>query len=478
MPYTPKRPARIKQREALDKMQGRIAFALLMAMRTGKTKVILDDWSRLVDAGKVRDLLVIAPAGVYRTWETAIKDDVDDNLLAKTKCLTWISGEFDLDEIEQLRLHKGPRILLVNVEALSAVRMARELCLAFLAAGLNMVVIDESVIIKTPSTRRTKFVLNQIAPKATYRRILSGLPTPRSPLDLYCQFNFLDPRILPWSSYEHFRNHFAIVIKLPLRGRRFPVPIIKGYRNLTELQKRIDPHSIRVRLEDCYDLPPSTYIVREVPMTEEQKKIYAELKKFATAKLDNGAHVTATQVITQILRLHQVLLGHTRDEKNIEHLIPEKRIAELIDLLEDHDGKAVIWCSYDIDVRRVSEALAKHFKCKVARFWGGNLGEREAEEHLFKTNAGWPYMVATAAAGGKGRTWDIADLVVYFSNTDDLDHRMQSEERPKNVGKTRSIAYVDLVVRGTVDEKILQAMRKKINMTSVITGDTWKDWVV
>ena len=190
-------------------------------------------------------------------------------------------------------------------------------------------------------------------------------------------------------------------------------------------------------------------------------------------------YVTASQVIVQLLRMHQVLCGHvgTEDGRTIE--IPEKRTAELLDLLEEHDGKSIIWCSYDLDVRKVSEAIAKHFKTKkVARFWGGNRASREDEEKMFLNDPECRHIVATAAAGGRGRTWTVADLVVYYSNSPDLEHRSQSEERAQGVDKIKSVAYVDLIARGTVDERMIKALRNKISMAATITGDNYKEWLI
>jgi len=122
--------------------------------------------------------------------------------------------------------------------------------------------------------------------------------------------------------------------------------------------------------------------------------------------------------------------------------------------------------------------LRGHGRDAVALFYGGNRKEREEEERRFKTDPACRFMVATPAAGGKGRTWDVADLVVYYSSTNDLEHRAQSEERPRNVGKVKPIHYVDLVVPGTVDEKIIQALRAKIDLAAVVTGDAWREWLI
>jgi len=477
--YVSRRQPREKQAEALQRSRGKEAFAFLMAMRTGKTKVVLDEFGSLEKDKRVHDLLVIAPAGVYRTWESAITADFNDELLSRTKVHTWQSGKYGSQkakrELELFLSYSGPRVLLMNVEALSSVKMARELTEKFVSRK-TYVAIDESTVIKNPTAKRTKYINRTIAYKSDIRRILSGLITPRSPLDLYSQFEFLDPRILGHRNYFTFRARYAVMKEMVFGGRR--VPIVVGYRDVEELNKKIAPHSFRVRLEDCYDLPPSIYTVREVELTEEQRRIYNELKEFATAKIEEMSHVTATIVIVQMLRMHQVLCGHVRDEKGQWHHIPEKRTDALIELLQEYDGKAIIWCSYDNDIQKVATSLAEEFKCKVARFWGGNRETREEEEKQFKSDPNCRFIVATPAAGGRGRTWDCADLVIYYSSTNDLEHRSQSEERPKGVGKTKSIQYVDLLVPGTVDAKIIQALKKKIDMAATINGDTWREWII
>jgi hypothetical protein len=341
----------------------------------------------------------------------------------------------------------------------------------------NGVLSHNSTCIKNHSSQRTKFINSRLAPLADYRYILTGTVSPNSPLDVYSQFQFLGPKILGFSSYYAFRARYAVMKQLPIGGRQ--VPVVVNYRDIDELRSRLAPHSHRVRLEDCYDMTDPTYAIRHVEMTDDQKRIYNELKHFATAQLAEEQFVSAQQVITQILRLHQVLCGHTVDETGERHMIAENRTNELLNLLEEYDGKAIIWCSYDNDIRKVSERLRKDYgEGSVARFWGGNQSTREQEEVAFKTDPACRFMVATAAAGGRGRTWDVADLTVYYSNTQDLEHREQSEARPKGVGKKRPLHYVDLMVPGTVDEKIIKALRNKINMAATISGDSWKEWVV
>lgn len=486
--YVSLRSPRAKQREALDHLLGRKAFALLMAMRTGKTQVILDDFGRLEAIGEVSDLLIIAPAGAYRTWAGEAEKVIGLSLRPRLKIHVWETkrGKKHDAALKELMAYScaGPRMLIMNIEAFSAVKDAREIARQFLLttnAGA-MIAVDESTTIKGYGTNRTKFVLS-LASLAKYRRILSGLVAPRSFLDLFFQFYFLNPNILG-NNYWLYRARYGVFEKISIIDRRTGVrklqDILVGSRDVEEIQRLIAPHSFRVRLEDCYDLPESVYQMREVQLTKEQTKAYDELKKYATTKLANEAHVTATLVITQLIRLHQILLGHVKDDENGNiNFLPEKRTEELLALLEDYDGKAIIWVAYDVDITRISSALMKEYgDNSVARFWGGNATTREADDRRFKEDERCRFMVATAGAGGRGRTWDVADLVIYHSNTDNLEHRDQSEERAKNVGKTKSVLYIDMMVPGTVEERIIKHLRQKINVASIINGDNYREWLI
>jgi SNF2 family DNA or RNA helicase len=481
--YVPRLPPYAHQREALDKMRGREAFALLMSMRTGKSKVLIDDWGTLVDGDEAQNLMVVAPGGVYRTWETELAKQLPDVAADNTIVHIWQSGggsghARNLSAFLDAKSLGLARVFLVNVEALSSVDVARDAAQAFLAQERAVMAIDESTIIKNPSAKRTKFILQKLAPHAAYRRILSGLPTPRSPLDLFSQFEFLDWRILGHKSYFSFRARYAVMKKMDFGGRA--VNIVVGYRNTDELWSLIAPWSYRKTLDQVRDAAPPVYAVREVAMTEEQERIYRELKEFATSAIEADKHVTATAVITQILRLHQLLCGHVTDDDTGEvHEVPENRTAELLRVLEDYDGKAIVWCSYDYDVRKVSARLAKEYgERAVARFWGGNRGTREEEEARFKADPECRFQVATPDAGGRGRTWSVADLHVFYSNRDNLEHRDQAELRAEAVDKYTQATRIDLCVPGTVDEKIIHAIRKKIDMATAITGDNYREWLV
>jgi hypothetical protein len=529
--YQTAKPPWEHQQRCLNRLERRPFFALLMAMRTGKTKVTIDDFGWLEIGGDVDDMLVFAPAGVYHTWAVAFGEHASADLKARSWVHVWEakqkSGRDKLTMKRFLDYRDGPRVLIVDIEALSSVDRVFEICSAFLSQRRVYFVVDESTTIKNDSIRTIRCLkLRDInIARSGIRRILTGLVNPRSPLDVFFQFEFLQPGCLGHVTFATFKARYAEEVKvctLPTgvlvsklknatgTGRLWrdgvqydiedlPRPIIlqeldrrkiwydsfpkiNNYKNEEELRDIIAEMSYRVRLEDCYDLPPKMYTLREVALTPDQRRIYQEIKEQATAELieiEKTSHVVALNVISRMTRLHQVLCGHVRDEHNELHEIKENRTGELLKLLSEYEGKAVIWCSYDYNVQKITAALEKEFgEGSVSRFWGGNIKTREAEELVFQNDEKCRFMIATQSAGGRGRYWAVANLAVYFSNQNNLEHRSQSEERTQAVNKAVSVGYTDLYVPGTVDERIIFALRDKIDMASTIMGDNWRSWLV
>lgn len=492
--YEPKRQSDENQAKALSFLRERNIFALRMGMRTRKTKPTLDDFGERELAGTAKDFFLVAPGGAYETWATAIQLDWSADLLSRSKVLTWTSRQNSRwrRAAQEFLDHRGPRALLMNVEALSIKKSpARKFVEEYLRLRPDKTycVIDESVIIKNRS-KRTRYVNSTVRSLCAVRRLLSGLMTPTSPLDLYHQFAFLDKSIIGDSTFNEYRRRIAYLRTIndmpnyTWKGAPPPVEIVdksrgnNGFRQdeVDKVIAAVDPHSFRVPFNPKV---PSTWSTWKVELTPEQAKAYKEMKEKATTQLSDGSHVTSTVVIAQMVRMHQILLGHVVDEEGNFKELPENRSGQLLRLLEDYGGKAVIWCSYDHDVQKVSALLRKEYGDEsVSRFWGANVRTREAEERRFKEDPQCRFQVATPDAGGRGRTWDVADLAVFYSSRDNLDHREQAEMRTMDRDKARGVENVDMIVPGTVEEKILHALRNKINMAAAINGDNWKEWVV
>jgi SNF2 family DNA or RNA helicase len=479
MPFAPY----AHQVEACQRSAGKDAFAYLMAMRTGKTKVTIDDWQRTTRIDRAPVLVVTAPAGSYRVWETELQKHLDPEVLERAVIRTWDSkvGPKSVADAVACRDPRRPRILIANVEAFSSVDAIRHACADVLQGTRDETELaaDESTTIKNWDADRAK-VLRVLRELATRTRILSGQPTPRSPLDLWGQFEFLKPGLLGFVSYKAFEQRYAVVRHMRVGGKYSIRVPVRYTEKIEELWEKLSPHSYRKRLEECADVPPKLYVTREVELTSEQARLYREMDEFATAELQGGLFMTAGQAVTRALRLHQLCCGWaTDDDTGTVHQVATNRPQALMDLLEEHDGKAIIWCSYTRDLVKLAAMLErKHGPQGIAKFYGQNRKDREEDNRRFKTDHQCRYMLATPDSGGRGRDWSEASLIVFYSNRDNLEHRDQAEERASGVGKQDRVTIVDFATRGTVEWKIIHAMRKKIDLATTVLGDPPREWVV
>ena len=185
------------------------------------------------------------------------------------------------------------------------------------------------LLLKTQELNELK-VLSALGQYAKYRRILTGSPVTKSPLDLYKQCEFLDEYLLDHSSYYTFRTRYAVMRKAHFNGRS--VEIVVGYKNLGELSDKIKPFSYRVLKDDCLDLPKKTFMKRIITLTAEQEKVYKQMKEMALAQL-NGKLLTTANALTQLMRLHQITCGHFKANDGSIQIVKNNRLSELMDLL-------------------------------------------------------------------------------------------------------------------------------------------------
>ena len=465
------------QLDALQDSWDKENFAYFMEMGTGKSKVLLDNAAMLYDKGKINGLLIIAPKGVYKNWyDSEIPTHLPDHIFKKM--VLWKTS--DKSKKQQLLLNtlfetgSEFHILLMNVEAFSKGDGAA-FAYKFLSCHNAMIAIDESTTIKTPTSNRTKNIL-ALRKQAKYRRILTGSPVTKSPLDLFSQCEFLDPWLLGHTSYWTFKSRYAVTRKIQVQGRQ--VEIVVGYRNLGELSEKIQPFSKRVLKDDCLDLPKKTFMKHVVEMTKEQKKVYKQMKEEAIAYLD-GKVLSSATVMTQLMRLHQITCGHfTPDDGEIKNL-PCNRMTELMDILENVHGKAVIWSHYTHDVRRIIDEIKRVYgDDSVVDYFGQTTPEeRSINIKKFQEDDKCRFFVGTTHTGGYGITLTAASTMIYFSNGYDLEKRQQSEARIDRIGQTKPMTYIDIISEDTVDDRIVKALRSKINIANQIMGEDYKDWI-
>jgi len=478
MRYKFKLPPYAHQLQALEKSWNEPYFALFMDMGTGKSKVLIDTCAMLYDNGEIRGALIVAPKGVYRNWlRKEIPEHLPDHI--PRKVVAWSPEQTKKKQAELAELFTQDeefKVLLMNVEAFST-KKGQEFAEKFLRCWPAMLAVDESTTIKTRTAARTK-ALTYLAGKASYRRVLTGSPITKSPLDLYSQCEFLTKNCLGQTSFWAYQTRYTRMLRRTIGSHSFNQII--GYQNLNELNGIIEPFSFRVRKEDCLDLPDKVYTKRTVELTPEQKQAYDTMKAAALAIIE-GSVVSAPTVLTQILRLQQVCSGFVNMDDGTTKQVPTNKLTELMDAIEEIDGKVIIWANFTNDILAIQAELSKVYgKESVATFYGATETEERqliVERFQDKENP-LRFFVGQPRTGGYGLTLTEAKTVIYYSNGYDLEVRLQSEDRAHRIGQTNKVTYIDIVAEGTVDEKVLQALRGKIDIATTILAEDYKTWLI
>ena len=471
------------QLKALGCSWNKESFAYFMGMGTGKSKVLIDNIAMLYDKGSINGALIVAPKGVYTNWKNEqIQRHMPDHVIYKIVVWNPSPTKKEKEELNFLFEEKDClTIFLMNIEAFST-KKGQDIATKFLLGHRSLFAIDESTTIKTPTAARTKAVV-KLSKMAQYRRILTGSPVTKSPLDLYSQAEFLDPAFLDQPSFWTFKSRYCVMVKRRISGSH-QFNMIVSYKNLDELTKLIDTFSYRVLKEECLDLPDKIYMTREVELSAKQIDAYHQLKEFAVAELKEGS-MTTFSALTQLMRLHQVTCGFmTTDDGRLVDLHDAKgkipRLETLLDVLEEVDGKVIIWANYRHNIKHLTTALRKKYGPQSTESFYGDTKQQDREDILSRfmaPDSELRYLVANPRTGGYGLNLTVSHTIIYYSNSYDLEVRMQSEDRIHRIGQTSKATYIDLVARKTIDENIIKALKTKINLASTILGEDLKEWL-
>ena len=467
------------QSEALSVANDRQGFGFFMEMGTGKSKVLLDNMGQLSASNKINFALIIAPKGVYRNWVTKeIPQHLSDEL--PHRVIRWVVGGTKKQKLE-MRSVKDPfdglTIFVMNVESFSTMKgqnAGKWLSEKF--GGSGLIAIDESTTIKNPKAKRTKALIN-CAHRFKYRRLLTGSPVTRSPMDLYSQMEFLGPKTLDFDSYYAFQNRYAIVQRQVMGAHTFQQ--IVGFRHLQELTFKVDSITFRVLKKDCLDLPDKTYTVRYVSMTPDQQKMYEEIRQEAITVLQ-GSLVTTQNALTQMLRLQQVLSGHMKTDEGEIITFPSKRLNAVTDILSEASGKVILWSRFRHDIQELEAAIAKEYGSASVCSYYGSTPDAARQEMVTKfqdPDSALRFFIGNPATAGYGLTLTEATTVIYYANDFNLETRIQSEDRCHRIGQRNPVTYIDLITENTIDERIVEVLRGKIALGAQVLGEEVREWL-
>tara|TARA_R110002012_G_scaffold251808_1_gene429792 strand:- start:1371 stop:2804 length:1434 start_codon:yes stop_codon:yes gene_type:complete len=449
------------QREALNISWDKKYFLYLMGMGTGKTKVAIDNAVFLFNQKEINSVFIIAPNSITHNWLT----EIDADSSAKGFKYLYRRDSFDFHLKDNINWY------IMNVEALSHASGVKAAKKVIDKHGDKMLmVVDECTTIKNHKAKRTKNII-KLAKDVKYKRGMTGSPTTKSPLDLYSQCEFLKDGLLGFTSYYSFRARYALMRPLTREGfRQTMIPY--DYQNLAELFDKVKPFSYRKIKEECLDLPPKIHTRRELTMSPQQLEIYNQLKKYARAVLMDKK-TSYTNKLTEILRLHQVTCGFFKSDTGEIETLNNPKIKELINILDEIDGKVIIWANYVHNIENIIKTLKEKFPYdKTVSVYGAvSVVDRDKAVNDFQKDPYTKFLVGNPSTGGYGLNLTEATTVIYYSNSYDLTVREQSEDRAHRKGQSKNVTYIDLVVKGTIDEFILKALNNKKRMSAQVLGE-------
>lgn len=467
--YPFKTEPRQYQRDGLDHAWDKAAFAFYMDMGTGKTKTSLDLASAYFIDGKIDRLLVVTKFSTRRNWEAEVgihcPVGCEVHVLDTTKKKAF--DDFNTTPSGALK------IMIVGTESLaagSAVTYAEK----FVNTSTRvMMIVDEAHMIKTHSAVRAKNCV-KLGKSANYRVVMTGTPISNGPMDVFMQFEFLDPNIIGIGDFYSFRNRYAIM-------GGFEGKQVIGYQNMEELIELVSPFVYQVRKSDVLtELPPKVYETRMVQLNDEQKRLYREISKRDRA-VSGDRGIKISTVLEKMLRLQEVAGGIITYERNpdlyntskFDHVRIEgknAKVEELMSIVEEYECSTIIWCRFVEEIQMVTEALVDKFgPSAVVQVYGAIDEDTRWANVSEKFQSGKArFLVGNAATGGTGLNMTKAELVIYYSNSFSYIEREQSEDRAHRIGQSKSVTYIDLIAEGTVDEIVVTALRSKKDVSEFV----------
>jgi SNF2 family DNA or RNA helicase len=444
--------------------------ALFLEQGLGKSKVIIDTAMNLFP--KIQGLLVVSKKVVVENWHLQELPTHAENYQSYLYSTSNKNKMYPIQVMTKSKLN----VLLINDGCL---RTPHGLAYAeaFLARFDTLLVVDESTIIKNPTAAITKKLI-KLATQAEYRRILSGEPAPQGPTDLYSQYKFLSPTIIP-GTFNAFKYRFCELTPVWVNGRKIDTTTGQFAAGMQPVFEETVAHcTVRIRKADVLpDLPEKQYIPVKYELPPAARQMYDRLAdKFFTelVTVQGTAHLTATLAITRATRLHQLVSGEFVADDGVQHSVESGKMEALLELLDDRPkaSKTIIWAYYRHSVEEIVQRLAHRYGAASVSYVYGQMLDSMRQAALEHFKGSGRFLVANPSSCAWGLTLTEADVAIYYSNSYNWEHRVQSEDRIHRIGQAaKEVLYYDLVAAGTVEEKILEILHKKADFGKSLLAD-------
>lgn len=418
---------------------------------------------------KIERVLIIAPTSVVAVWPKELEDYAD----FRYTCRTMLGDKATrLKQMQDLIAFKLPALKVAAINYESTWREG--IFEALQEYDADMIICDESQRIKTHDAEQSK-AIHRLGDAARYKLILSGTPVQNNAIDIWSQYRFLDSTVFGRNFYA-FKNHYC---KMGGFGNKQ----IVGYKDLDDLIQKEHSIAFRITKEEAIDLPEQTFMTRKVQFDKKERQLYDRIRRDSFAELENGGQITATTVLTKLLRLQQLCGGFLVDDTATKpQLVSRAKLDALSDIIQDYviEGgrKLVIFARFIAEVDSIIELgerlLAKQGKSLVAIYGAIPKEQRGAIVDQFQKDPDTVLFVGQIDTAGTGITLTAADTCVYYSKNFNYATYSQSLSRIHRIGQKNRCVYIDLEVEKTVDETISKSLTKKEDLAKTIV-DSWRD---
>jgi SNF2 family DNA or RNA helicase len=476
--YQPKLLLKKHQIDALNISCYRQVYAYFMEMGLGKTALTIANFCILYLDKKIDAVLILAPKGAHKQWiAEEIPKHIDPSI--SLNMTLWSSGKYYLSE--DLKVAGKLNIFALNIDSVNT-EAGRFAIVQFMrlfgakfdieinkkgerkyilkAKGRLMMIVDESHQIGNWDTKRTQEIFD-LGKLIQYKRILTGTPIATNLTNIWCQFMFLDPRIIGINYITAFKSHFCEV------GGYTGYEVV-GEKNVEEFYSLIAPHNFRITKKECLDLPEKIYAKKLYTLGNGTRAHYENMKNAFMTQLNSGEIVEAMNALAALVRLQQICSGFLPQKNENGEVISKdvfsyERAEIALDIVNQVEGPVIIWARFIQDIVSLKHVFKEKYSNQIV-----TIDQIDAFKHGHARLA-----FLNPASGGVALNLQESgcQTMIYLNNSFNLIHRQQSEDRVHRMGMVGALTIFDIVADKTIDDKIAENLKAKRDLASFVLDE-------
>lgn len=402
-------------------------------MGLGKTLQAISVLTRLHEKKGTKSL-VIMPKSLIYNWESEIK-----KFSPKLKVGIYYGNLRNRDIIK-----KSGVILTTYGTIRNDIEIIRDY-------DFDVVILDESQNIKNVNAQTTKAIMLL---NAKHRIALSGTPIENNLSELYSLFRFLNPSM--FGTMEEFNNFYAI-----------PIQKENDQEAIEELKKKVYPFILRrIKKEVLKDLPDKIEKTMYIEMNPEQKKLYEERRNYYYNMVhsqikENGLGKTQFFILQALNELRQITSCPEAKSVGVTSSKREVLINNILDAVEN-GHKVLVFTNYINSIKNICEDLDKYGVKYLSM--SGSTKDRQLLVDKFQKDSKYKVFVMTLKTGGVGLNLTAADTIFIYDPWWNKTVENQAIDRAYRLGQDRTVFSYKLILKDTIEEKILQLQESKIKL--------------